>query len=296
MTAIGVDIGGTNVRVALVDRDGTVVEQGRAATPVGDAAALARVVGRLVGEYDDDLPVGVGIAGAVDGEGLLSFGPNLRMAGQAIRGPFAEAIGRTPVIANDASVGAWGEHVVGAGRGHDDVVLVTIGTGVGGGVVTGGQLLVGGRGAGGELGHVIVRADGDVCTCGNRGCLEAYSSGRHYGTAERSPAETVEAARSGDDGALAHVNAAARWLGIGIHGFVAAFDPTIVLVGGGAGQAVFDLVADTVRTTLAGLLVGRGHRSAPPVERAALGDDAGVVGAALLALARADRATAGEES
>lgn len=287
MRAIGIDVGGTNVRVALVDEGGTVLEQSRGSTPPGDVRGLAAVMGRLVAEHDPDLPVGLGIAGGVSDDGVLVFGPNLRMEGEQVRAPLEHAVGRPLVIANDASVAAWGEHRVGAGRGHPDLVLLTIGTGIGSGAVIEGRLLTGAHDVGAELGHTVVHAGGDLCPCGNRGCLEAYGAGRRFATGDRSSEEVVEAALAGDAAALEHLAGIGRWLGIGVHNAVAVFDPEVVLIGGGAGQAAFDVVVGSIESTLAALLVGRGHRPPPPVRRAALGDDAGVVGAALLALDRA---------
>jgi glucokinase len=284
--AIGIDVGGTNLRVAVVAADGTVHEQSRAATPDGDVATLARTIGELVAELPGDLPVGMGLAGAVDGDGVLVFGPNLGMEGEQVRAPVEEAIGRPFVVANDASVAALAEHHVGAATGLDDVVLVTVGTGIGGGVVVDGRLLVGAHGIGGELGHIIIAHGGAPCSCGNRGCFEAYAAGRHFSPDHRQAGEVADAAMAGDAAAQAHIDGAARWLGVGIHGLVATFDPAMVVIGGGAGQAVFDAAIGTVRDTVAELLVGRGHRQPPPIVRAALGDDAGVVGAALLALDR----------
>lgn len=287
MRAIGIDVGGTNVRVAVVADTGDVVTQRRASTPK-EAEALAEIIGELVGEHDDGLPVGMGLAGGVDRDGTLVLGPNLGMEGAQVRAPLEEAVGRGIVIANDASVAAWAEHKVGAGRGHQNVLLVTIGTGVGGGAVVAGHLLVGSHGLGGEFGHIVIEDGGRACSCGNRGCLEAYAAGRRFGMGDRHAGEVAAAALAGDDEAVAHVAEVGRRLGVGVSSLVNAFDPGVVLIGGGAGQGAFDAIVGPVRDTLASLLIGRGRRRPPRVAKAALGDDAGVVGAALLAIEHAD--------
>lgn len=296
MTAIGIDVGGTNVRSAVVAADGTVRRQQRDATPdlgltpATRVARLASVIGELVARLDTDdatLPVGVGIAGAVDDDGVLVFGPNLGIEGHQVRAPIEEAVGRTVAFVNDASAATWAEHRVGGGAGLDDVVLLTLGTGVGGGAVVGGVLLEGAHGIAGEFGHTIVREGGARCPCGRRGCLEAYAAGARFALDDRPGSDVVVAAGQGDERARAHLDGVARWLGVGIANAVASFDPAVVLIGGGAGQKVFDGIADVLRVTLDELLVGSGHRPAPPIRAATLGDDAGVVGAALLALDRA---------
>lgn len=292
MTAIGIDVGGTNVRVAVVDETGTLLAQSRARTPMTDGRALAAVVAQLVAEHDASLPIGMGIAGGVDRQGIVNFGPNLgAIEGTQLREHLTRELGRDVVIANDASVAVWGEHVVGAGQGHTDVVMVTLGTGVGGGAVVDGRLLVG-RGLGGELGHTIIAQGGRRCSCGNDGCLEMYAAGRQFALGERSSEQVVDAARAGDQEAVRHVHEIGRWLGIGVHNVVATFDPSVVLIGGGAGQAAFDLLVGTVEETVAELILGRPHRTPPPIRPAQLGDDAGVVGAALLALDHAARSGA----
>jgi glucokinase len=282
--AIGVDVGGTNVRVAGVAADGTVVSSARVLTPVGDANALVSTLAGLINRYDSALPVGVGLAGGADADGVLQYAPNLRMSGAPVGPALAEALGRRARLGNDATLAAWGEHAVGAAVGVDDVVLVTVGTGVGGGAVIGGRLLTGAYGLAGEVGHMIVAEGGAACGCGNNGCLEALASGSALALGDRDGATVAAAARAGEPEAAAHVAQVGCWLGVGMASLIAVLDPALVLVGGGAGAAAFDLLHPAIESSVAARLLGRGVRRPPPVRRAALGDDAGVVGAAFWAL------------
>lgn len=281
--AIGVDIGGTNVRVAAVAVDGTVRDVQRAPTPYGDAARLVTTVAELV----DGLPgpIGVGIAGGITADGALCGAPNLGLDGVRIGALLADALGRGVTVTNDADAAVWGEHQLGAGRGVDHLVLLTLGTGVGGGAVVDGALLRGATGLAGEFGHIIVDEGGAPCPCGNRGCLEAYASGTAMATGDRDAREVVAAARGGDQEAVAHLAAVGTWVGVGLASLVAVLDPARIVLGGGAGEAAFDQVAPAAREALAERLFARARRDPPPLVAAELGDRAGVVGAALLALA-----------
>lgn len=285
--AIGVDVGGTNVRVAHVGADGVVDEVRRAPTPFGDAAALVATVGDLVGDATG--PVGVGVAGGATADGTLRGGPNLGMDGAAIGPMLAARLGRPATIINDADAATWAEHRVGAGTGVEDLVMLTVGTGVGGGVVVGDRLLRGSTGLGAELGHIIVHEGGAPCACGNLGCLEAYASGSAMALQGRRGSEVAAAARAGDEAASAHLERVGTWLGIGIATLVNVFDPQVVLIGGGAGSAAFGELLPATEAAMRARIFARDHREAPPIVRARLGDDAGVIGAALLALEEARR-------
>ncbi len=283
---IGVDIGGTNVRVARVAHDGTPGELRRAPTPFGDVAALVDVVGELVD--DASVPVGVGVAGGVTVDGVLCGAPNLGMDGAPFGRLLQERLGRPAVMVNDADAATWAEYRVGAGRGVDDLLLLTLGTGVGGGAVIGGRLLRGGSGLAAEFGHVIIDEGGAACACGNRGCFEAYASGSAMAMGERRASDLVTAARDGDGVAAAHLARIGTWLGIGLASLVNALDPARIVIGGGAGTAAFDALVPAAEEALVARMFGRAHRTTPPIVRAELGDHAGVVGAALLALHAAE--------
>lgn len=281
--AVGIDIGGTNVRIATVARDGAVTDSARAPTPFGDVEALVATVVDLVRQRDD-LPVGVGVAGGIGSDGVLCGAPNLGIDGARIGDLFDDALDRPVTVVNDADAATWAEARLGAGRGVDDLVVLTLGTGVGGGVVIGGRLLRGSSGLAGELGHIIVEEGGAACPCGNNGCLEAYASGTAMGDEGRSASELADAAGAGDRAAADRLAEVGTWLGVGIASIVNVLDPALVVIGGGAGEAVFDHIAPAARRALAERVFGRDHRAPPRVVPAELGDRAGTIGAALLAL------------
>lgn len=282
--AIGIDIGGTNVRVADVAADGSVLDVRRARTPFGDADTLVKLLAELVGDLTG--PVGVGIAGGITADGTLCGAPNLGIDGAPIGSMLGEAVGRGVTVVNDADAATWAEYRFGAGRGVDHLVLLTLGTGVGGGAVIDGALLRGATGLAAEFGHIIVHEGGAACACGNQGCLEAYASGTAMAMGDRDAGAVAAAAREGDEEAAAHLARVATWIGVGVASLVAALDPARIVLGGGAGEVAFDQLAPTVRATLAERLFGGPRREPPPVVAAELGDRAGVVGAALLAMAR----------
>lgn len=299
--AIGIDIGGTRLRAARVAADGVITERRDVATPVQDEATLVAAIASLVDELGSTLPVGVGIAGLVTPEGVVRYGPNIPVRNVALRARIQEMTSGTVVIANDASVAAYGEQQVGAGRDHNSVVLFTIGTGIGGGVVVGGRLVRGSGGFGGELGHLVVCEGGRRCPCGNLGCIEAYASGTAIAGVARERLDTTDepsslrelahlrgqdvtrAAMEGDAFAHTVLEEAGRWLGLAAASMVNALDPAIVLVGGGAARPTAPVVMPAARRALAPGILGSPWREPPPMELAELGDDAGIVGAALLA-------------
>ena len=301
--AVGIDVGGTHLRAARVDASGVVGPVLRRRSEVDDADAL---VGALVAVLEElgegpgpGLPVGLGMAGLVDREGRLRYGPNVGVREVPLAARLRDALGpgRVVRVVNDASAAVVGEHRVGAARGHDDVVLLTLGTGVGGGVVIDGRLLEGAHGFAGELGHLIIHEDGRDAPSGVRGTVEAYTSGTAIAReAEEATADGVTGARALDaPGVLAAATAGERWaldvleqvgvrLGITIASVVSVLDPSIVVVGGGAGDAAAPFVLPAARDAFARNLMGAAHRPLAPIVAAALGDDAGLIGAGLLAV------------
>lgn len=289
---------------------GEVVAEVRAATPRGGralVAVVADVARAAVSRADVPAPtaVGVGVAGLVDRDGRLRFGPNLGgLADLDVRGRLSEALGVDVVVDNDATTATWAEVVLGAARGARDAVLVTLGTGIGGGLVVGGRLRRGAHGFAGEPGHVVVDPDGPPCPCGRRGCWERYASGsglarlaRDAAVAGRADAvvtlaggdpdavrgeHVTLAARAGDPGALAVLRELAWWTALGVSNLVDVLDPEVVVLGGGL-AADADLWIDAVRADVAEMALGGRHRPAPRVEIATLGERAGAIGAALLA-------------
>lgn len=305
--AIGVDIGGTRLRAAVVDPTGRVVAReasGRPETEDPDCFRdlLLDELERLAAALGPGLPVGIGVAALVGRDGRLVAAPNLPAAGMNL-GRLAAGRLEVPVsVANDATVACLAEARVGAARDADDVVLVTVGTGVGGGAMIAGGLLRGAGGMAAEFGHMVVQDGGRACPCGARGCVEAYASGRAIAAraaellADGGGPSTLEGldqvdglavSRAADDGdALARrvIDEAGSWLGIGLSDLVNALDPAVVLIGGGAGQALAGRLIPAARRVMEDHVVGTPARALPALLPAALGDDAGVVGAALLAL------------
>lgn len=303
---IGIDIGGTQLRAALVTPDGSIVQRDRRPTPADDPTNLLRSLAELVAglreQVGEELPVGIGMAGLVTGDGEVRYGPNIAVRDLPLAAKLRESVGGHVVVANDASAAALGEQRAGAGAGVGDLILATLGTGVGGGLVVGGRLLTGASGFAGEVGHVVVSEHGRPCPCGNRGCLEAYASGTAIGALARDRLvdpntvtslrdleyvggkEVTAAARSGDRIAREVLEEAGSWLGVALASLVNVLDPELILLGGGAAAAADPWMLDAARRTMAAHLLGSAWREPPPVKLAVLGDDAGVVGAGLLAL------------
>jgi glucokinase len=302
--AIGVDIGGTQLRAATVAADGTVVARRRRGTAAQDETSLLDALRRVIEEFGSDLPVGIGIAGLVASDGVVRYGPNIGVRDLPLADRLREMTGARVVVANDGTTAALAEQRIGAGRGRQDVLLATIGTGIGGGVVLGGEVLLGSHGFAGEFGHLIVEAGGRPCPCGNRGCIEAYASGSAIGVIARerleSPApasglrdlEHVDGpavtrlAAHGDELAIEVLEECGRWLGIALASAVNVLDPEMILIGGGAAASTAPWVLPATRAALREHLVGSPWREPPSVGLAELGDDAGVVGAALLVMER----------
>lgn len=307
--AVGVDVGGTKIAAGLVAGDGSVVERVRHVTPADDVDALLDLIAGAARDLErahglQGLPVGVGAAGLIDRDGVVRYAPNIAWRDEPLRARLAERLDRPVVVENDANAAAWGEYRAGAAvHARTSLVMLTVGTGVGGGLVTENRLIRGALGLGAEFGHIVLDEGGPLCNCGNRGDLESLASGRAIG---RMAAEAVAAgeapegtplrnagsltgkavtvaAHAGDATALHILDRAGFWLGVGIASLINALDPELVVVGGGAMEAG-ELLLEPARRAAAERIMGKGHRPTPPIVRAALGDQAGLVGAALLAL------------
>ena len=308
---IGVDIGGTKVAGGVVDESGQILARARVETPSKDAQAaedaIVAVVEKLRGDFDIDA-VGLGIAGFVDeARSRVYFSPNLPdWHNEPVRDDVSRRVGLPVVVENDANAAAWGENRFGAGREETDLVCVTVGTGIGGGIIVEDRLYRGRFGIGGEIGHMQVVADGRLCGCGQRGCWEQYASGnalvrdaRERAAESRTEASVLlrmgdgtpemitgrhvtEAARLGDEVALAAFATVGHWLGQGLADLVAVLDPGRFIIGGGVSEAG-DLVLRPAREGFEALLTGREVRPVAQVVLAELGNDAGLVGAADLA-------------
>lgn len=307
---IGIDVGGTKIAGGVVDESGTLIEERRVESPARDADAIESAITDLVAALRRDHEVeavGIGAAGYVDStRAVVMFAPNLAWRDLDLRADLESRIGLPVVVENDANAAAWGEFAFGAGADVDDLLLLTIGTGVGGGIVLGGRLHRGAFGVAAEVGHMRVVPGGRLCGCGNHGCLEQYASGtalvravreevaagsllargvldRAGGDPERITGPLVtEAARDGDPFAVEQLATLGRWLGEGIASLAAVLDPAVAVIGGGVSGAG-DLLIGPARAAFASELTGRGHRPALEIRRATLGNRAGMIGAADLA-------------
>lgn len=311
---IGVDIGGTKVAGGVVDDDGRILAQDRVRTPARDAAAttnaIVAVVEAMRADHDVEA-VGLGIAGFVDAtRSTVYFAPNLLgWRDGPLRAEVEKRLGLPVVVENDANAAAWGEARFGAGRAVRHLTCVTIGTGVGGGIIADRTLLRGGFGVGGELGHIQMVENGRLCGCGQRGCWEQYASGgalvrdaRERAAEARAEADLLlglgdgtpegivgkhvtEAARRGDPVALGAFGTLGHWVGQGLADLAAVLDPECFVLGGGVSEAGNLLLEPSV-AAFEQLLTGHGRRPTAQVVLAELGNDAGLVGAADLARLR----------
>jgi len=308
--SIGVDVGGTKVAAGVVDEQGKIIEKLKRSTPAGSPEQTAQVISdtviELLGRHLIGA-VGIGAAGFIDeARATVLFAPNLAWRDEPLKKQIQDRIGLPVLVENDANATAWAETVFGAARGLEHVVLVTVGTGIGGAIVINGQLYRGRWGVAGEPGHYRVVPGGRLCGCGNRGCWEQYASGnalvaeaREF--AGRSPAGAVrllqlgggspagitgpaitQAAHEGDPAALRCFEIIGSWLGQGLADLAAILDPGCFVIGGGV-SAAGDLLIGPARVAFEGGLTGRYYRPFAEIVLAELGEDAGLVGAADLA-------------
>ena len=308
---IGIDVGGTKVLGGVVNESGHILEKARRDTPRQGGQALTKTIAEVALELMRNhkvSAVGVSAAGFVssDRKTMLAT-PNIAgWNGVNLDAELTELIGIDVVIENDGNAAAWGEAVFGAGRGEAHMLLLTIGTGIGAGIVVNGQLHRGAFGVAAEIGHMRVVPEGHLCGCGARGCFEQYASGsglmRHVreaiaatpdiarnllalgdGTIEGLKGHHVtEAARAGDVVALAAFNTTAQWLGAGIASLSVILDPGIVVIGGGVIDAG-DILLEPTRANMERKMPFSGKHPYPKLVAATLGNDAGLVGVADLA-------------
>jgi glucokinase len=306
MSVIGVDLGGTKslaVRVA----EGAVVQRSLVTIDRGDSTtdAILSAIERVAD--GSETAIGVGIAGLVSvPDRTFVWGPHVSGRDLHIGDAVEQAFGVPVVVDNDANMALYGELELGVARGYRNVVLVTLGTGIGGAIAIDGQLYRGGSFAG-EFGHMRVDLGGHLCDCGKRGCWETLASGpalerlareviaanpagslaHSIGEGPVSGPDVIAAADTGDETARALVTEVGRAFGEGLADLAAIFDPELIVVGGGLGS-VGESIVGPARRVLADSLHGGNHRIAPTVQVAGLGPDAGAVGAAVLAAGGAD--------
>jgi glucokinase len=310
--AIGVDVGGTKILGGVVEDSGAVREVERVESPKNDASASVEAIIDVVRALRARTArpvtcVGIGIAGLIDRDrSRVITAPNLGWVDQDIGVMVQAAIGIPTIVENDANAAAWGEFMFGAGRQARDVVAVTVGTGIGGGLVLDGRLRRGSHGVAAEVGHMNAVPDGRPCGCGRRGCWEQYASGealvfeaRELARQRESEAgfllslgdgtlagisgvDITAAARAGDPVALTAFNVVGTWLGRGLADLAAVVDPEVFIIGGGVCEAG-ELLLAPARKTLAEKVIGKDGRPVPEVIPAQLANRAGLVGAADLA-------------
>lgn len=314
--AVGVDIGGTKVAAGAVDQEGQILWRARRDTP--DRSRSPRVVEDTIVEVVNDIlalappdtpvaAIGIGAAGFVAADqATVLFAPHLNWRNEPLRDALASRLALPILIDNDANAAAWAEYRFGAGRGEEQLVMITLGTGIGGGLVINGEVTRGKHGIAGEFGHMQMVPDGHRCPCGNRGCWEQYASGNALvreaaaliqaespmaaslaTLAEQEPGGlsgplVTAAAQAGDPAAVELLAEVGTWLGVGIAALAAALDPGRFVVGGGV-SAAGELLLAPARQAFARTLPGRGFRPQAQILAAQLGNDAGLIGAADLA-------------
>mgnify|MGYP000275852335 FL=1 len=306
MHAIGIDIGGTKIAGALVDESGSIVREMRVPTPANDVAALTAAVANIINELaagQEVVGAGIAAAGFIDADqSHIVYAPNLSWRNEPFKANLEKLISIPVLLENDANAAGWAEYRYGAGVGTKHMVMLTIGTGVGGAVIADSRMLRGGFGIAGELGHIRLVPNGKLCGCGQHGCLESYGSGSallksarelvasgdpkgaRLAQLERNAGqltgnEVYQAIQEQDPGALELLAELGSWIGQAIGSLVAVLDPEMVVIGGGV-SAAGDLLLDPIREAFLEHLPARGFRPELKIVAAEFVNDAGVVGAA----------------
>ena len=306
--AIGVDIGGTKVLGGVVDLTGKILRTFRADTPREGGDALNQVIADVVAELQTTHKtesIGISAAGLVSSDRQTMLGaPNIKdWDGVNIAKALHKISGINSIVENDANSAAWAERVYGAGKGQENVIMITVGTGLGGAAIVDGKPLRGANGTGAEFGHMRVAPGGELCGCGIRGCFEQYASGtalmrqtkaaiakdpdsaknllaRGDGTITGLLGNHItDAARVGDKLAIGVLENLGDWLGQGIATLAMLFDPAIVVIGGGVIDAG-ELLLEPARRAMMREMPFVGKHPVPEIVAAKLGNDAGLVGAA----------------
>lgn len=307
---IGVDVGGTKIAGGVVDETGEILAMVRKPTPAQDAESVEQTIVAVVKELrlaHDIAAIGVGAPGFVDNSrSKIMFAPNVNWQDEPLAAKLTKSTGLPVLLENDANAAAWGEYRFGAARGHASVAVVTVGTGIGGGLIYNDQLLRGSFGFAGEIGHINMVPDGHLCGCGENGCWEMYSSGTALvrlakERAKKSPATSPrlleladgshkkitglmvsQAAQDGDQGARDCFREVGKWLGQGMADLAAILDPQVFVLAGGVSEAG-EILLQPARQAFELRLTARSHRPLPPILLAQLGNAAGIIGAADLA-------------
>ncbi len=309
MVTLGIDLGGTNVRCGVIDESGTILAEQRQPTHAGASwqemvAAIVKLVHGLAGEFPAARAVGVGAAGLVTREGEIRYAPNIPGFRNApIRDALTAELDRPVVVDNDANAAAHGELLHGAARGANYALVITLGTGIGGGIIARGRVIRGAHGFAAEVGHFQIDPHGPTCACGERGHWEAFASGSALGRMGRERAVTGrfpaaveraggdadavtgvhvgDAAQAGDPDALAVIREYAGLVAVGLAGLANVLDPDRIVISGGLvelGETLFV----PVREAFASDIEGYEYRPAIDIVPAQLGENAGMIGAAAL--------------
>lgn len=279
---IGIDVGGTKCLGVAVDDSGKVVRQYRLPTPHADA--LCDTLVEIVAQLGEFKLIGIGVPGLISPEGVIRASPNLVGAKElALRQMLEDRFGKKVLVENDATCAALGEWKSGAAHGATDAWVITLGTGIGGGFISGSVLQRGAHGFAGEVGHMVVDPDGPLCPCGRNGCWERYASGNglsYLANGEKGE-DVLSRAKAGATDALDVVDTFAKWVALGLVNLTNMTDPEVIVVGGGVIVSA-DVVMPRIAHWFEQLLYSPKHRAHPRLVAAQLGEQAGAIGAAML--------------
>lgn len=313
MYRLGIDLGGTNIVAGVVDENYKIIAVGkrktntpRSAESIVDdmAAATFEAIEKAGLKIDDIKSFGVGTPGSIDPQtGIIPYSNNLGFVNLPLVDMLEERTGKRFYIENDANAAAYGEYIAGAGKGAENFVAITLGTGVGGGVIIDGKIYTGSNYAGGELGHTVINMDGEYCTCGRNGCWEAYASATalirqtkqamiRYPNSimwqmckgdinEVSGLTAFDAMRNGDEAGRFVVDKYIHYVAVGISNVINIFQPDVVCIGGGVSKEGDTLIVP-IKEFIEGENYARNNKKKTVVKTATLGNDAGIIGAAYL--------------
>lgn len=313
MYRLGIDLGGTNIATGVVDENFKIIGSGKVKTNaprpaeeiVDDMVKSALMAVKDANLTIDDIDsIGVGTPGSVvQTTGVVTYSNNLGFYNLPLAEMLEKKLGKKVYIENDANAATYGEYIAGAGKGAENFVAITLGTGVGGGIIIGGKIYSGSNFAGGELGHTVIQMNGEACTCGRNGCFEAYASAtalirqtkqamikfpesKMWEICNRdinsvNGRTAFDGARSGDEAAIGVVNDYINYLSVGISNIINTFQPDVLCVGGGISNEGEYLMAP-VRKLVKGENYARNMEKNTEIKAATLGNDAGIIGAAYL--------------
>lgn len=283
MNRIGIDVGGTKCLGVVINESGEVVQEVKYSTP--RAPELVELLSRMFHELGGSDTLGVGLPGLITSEGVVRASPNLADAHDVAVGPLLrERLGVVVHVENDATAAAYGEWKVGAAHNAQNALMVTLGTGIGGGIVMGGVLQRGAHGFAGEIGHMTVERDGIECVCGRRGCWERYASGSALRRMSNgiNGEEVVSLALSGDEPSKKIIDEFSHWIAIGLASLTNICDPEVIVLGGGVMDSLSAFMSE-ISTHFSDALYSPHMRPHPRLVGASLGAQAGAMGSALIA-------------